>query len=144
MIPLKRKIGWACTLLVLFAGVGCSSGPDPEVLAPYETIHKERMALREEIINILDSINSESTANRAIPKVLKIRARQKVLRNEKEALGPTPNDVKKFIWDHYHDYEMDLKNREDAAAQRAASIPGSANFFKKVPFFKFKMMRKPS
>lgn len=134
----------ACSILglALLAGMGCDSAPDPVVLEPYETILKERMAMREEIIVILDSIVDETSADDAIDPVLDIRARQKSKRQEKEALGPTPNDVKRYLWDKYSKQQSDLKNQEDAAAQRASTIPGSTNFFQEVLFFKFKMIPK--
>ncbi len=98
--------------------------------------------MREEIIVILNSIVDEASADDAIDPVLEIRARQKLKRAEKEALGPTPNDVKKYLWDKYSEQQADLKKREDSAAGRAAAVPGSANFFKEAPFFKFKMIPK--
>ncbi len=128
--------------LALLAGAGCDSAPNPMVLEPYETILKERLAMREEIIVILDGIVDEDSANDAIDPVLEIRARQKAKRAEKEALGPTPNDVKRYLWDNYSKQQSDLKKREDSAARRAATVPGSADFFKEAPFFIFKMVRK--
>ncbi len=127
--------------LALSALVGCNSAPDPEVLEPYHNIRKERMAIREEIIVILDSIVDEDSADDAIDPVLDLKARHKIKIEERTALGPMPNEVKRYLWDNYSEYEKDLKNREDAAARRAATIPGSANFFKEVPFFIFKMTR---
>jgi hypothetical protein len=128
--------------LGLFTGMGCDSAPDPKVLEPYETILKERMAMREEIIEILDSIVDEDSADSAIDPVLEIRARQKLKRAESEALGPMPNEVKRYLWDNYSKQQADLKKREDSAARRAATVPGSANFFEEAPFYNFKMVRK--
>ena len=50
--------------------------------------------------------------------------------------------VKRYLWDNYSEYEKDLRKREDAAKRRAASVPGSANFFQEVPMYTFKMVRK--
>ena len=127
--------------LALLALSGCDSAPAPEVLDPYHNIRKERMAIREEIIVILDSIVDEDSADDAIDPVLDLKARHKLKIEERTALGSMPNEVKRYLWDKYSKYEKDLKNREDAAARRAAAVPGSANFFKEVPFFIFKMTR---
>ncbi len=128
--------------LALLALVGCNSGPDPEVLEPYLAIHKERMALREEIIVLLDSIVDEESADDTIAPALENKARHKLKIEERTALGPMPNEVKRYLWDNYSEYEKDLRKREDAAKRRAASVPGSANFFQEVPMYTFKMVRK--
>ncbi len=128
--------------LAFLAGSGCNSAPEPEVLEPYLTIHKERMAIREEIIVILDSFVDEGSADEAIDPVLELKARHKSLIEKRTALGPTPNDVKRYIWDNYSEYEKDLRGREDAAKRRASGVPGSANFFQEVPMHIFKMVRK--
>ena len=127
--------------LALLAGVGCNSGPDPEVLEPYHNIRKERIALREEMIVILDSIVDEDSADDAIDPALENKARHKLKIEERTALGPMPNEVKRFLWDKYEEYEKDLKKRGDAAARRASTVSGSATFFKEVPMYIFKAIR---
>ena len=128
--------------LALLAGVGCNSAPDPEVLEPYHAIHKERMAIREEIVEILNTIADEESSDDAIDPTLALKARHKLKIEERTALGPMPNEVKRYLWDNYSEYEKDLRKREDAAKRRAASVPGSANFFQEVPMYTFKMVRK--
>ena len=127
--------------LALSALVGCNSAPDPEVLEPYHNIRKERMAIREEIIVILDSIVDEDSADDAIDPVLDLKARHKLKIEERTALGPMPNEVKRYLWDKYSKYEKDLKKREDSAKRRAATVQGTANFFQEVPMFIFKFSR---
>ncbi len=129
----------ACGLLALalVAGTGCNSAPDPEVLEPYETLLKKKLAMREEIVVLLDSIVDEYSADDAIDPVLEVRAHLKSNRLEKEALGPMPNEVKRYLWDNYSKYQADLKKREDSAARRASIVPGSAIFFREAPFFIF-------
>ena len=125
--------------LALLAGVGCDSKPSPEVLEPYEALYQERIAQREEIIKILDSIVDEASANRAIRPVLNLKAGMKGYWDKRKTLGdPTPKGVNRYFHKKYGDYEKDLKRRGDAAAKRAATVPGSARFFKEVPFFIFK------
>ncbi len=113
--------------------------PDPKALKPYETIHLERIALKEEMIAALNGIVDEESANRTIPVVLDIRARQKAKRAERNALGPTPYDVGRYIHDKYYRRWNDLIHEQDQAARRAAKVPGSERFFEEVKYFIFEM-----
>jgi len=123
--------------VALLASVGCDSGPDPAILEPYETIQKERIALREEIIEALLTIKDEASADDAIGWVVEIREKQKQKREENDALGPRPKDVNNYLYKKYKDQLKDLKQREDDTARAVSSVAGTANFFREVPFFIF-------
>lgn len=132
-------------LLLLFCGIsfltltGCIPEPDPKALKPYETIHLERIALKEEMIAALNAIVDEDSANRAIPVVLNIRERQKAKRAERDALGPAPPEVSRYIQDKYYKRWNDLIQEQDDAARRASKVPGSERFFNEVSYFLFKV-----